>query len=71
MDFFAKIGWAYDLKTVPKNVVSQRVKRTGDGSWANDHDHHHAENAPWGWGDKDIPEEDAKITQTLFPSKAE
>ena len=32
IDIFHKIGQAYDLKTVPKNVVMSRVKRTGDGS---------------------------------------
>jgi len=62
IDFMAAIGWAYDLKTVPKNVVLQRVARTGDGTHES---HHHAENAPWGWGDKDIPEEDLAVTETL------
>jgi stearoyl-CoA desaturase (delta-9 desaturase) len=32
IDFFAWLGWAYDLKTVPKKVVHDRVLRTGDGS---------------------------------------
>ena len=32
IDFFAWIGLAYDLKTVPKNIVKNRVHRTGDGS---------------------------------------
>lgn len=64
VDFFAAIGWAYDLKTVKKSVVVQRVQRTGDGSWSN-HDAHSHENAVWGWGDKDIPAEDAKATITL------
>ncbi|CAL8145719.1 unnamed protein product [Orchesella dallaii] len=32
IDFFAWIGWAYDLKTVSKKRVLQRVNRTGDGS---------------------------------------
>ena len=32
IDFFAWLGWAYDLKSVPKNVVVARVERTGDGS---------------------------------------
>jgi len=35
IDMMAKIGWAYDLKSVPKNIVMQRVLRTGDGNWAN------------------------------------
>jgi len=83
IDMMAKIGWAYDLKTVPKNIVKARVARTGDGSWANDHYHHHetsevteeshvneevvdhGHGGPWGWGDKDIPEEDVKVTEIL------
>lgn len=32
IDFFAWIGWAYDLKTVPEGMIRSRAKRTGDGS---------------------------------------
>lgn len=32
IDFFASIGWAYDLKSVSKKVIRSRVLRTGDGS---------------------------------------
>ncbi|CAK1554448.1 unnamed protein product [Leptosia nina] len=32
IDLFAKIGWAYDLKTVPKDLVDKRARRTGDGT---------------------------------------
>lgn len=32
IDFFAKIGWAYDLKTVGKEMIKHRVLRTGDGT---------------------------------------
>lgn len=42
INFFAKIGWAYELKSVSKEIIEKRVQRTGDGS-------HHI----WGWGDKD------------------
>jgi stearoyl-CoA desaturase (delta-9 desaturase) len=63
IDFFAWIGWAYDLKTVPKTIVDQRVKRTGPGSKPEVHD------GPWGWGDEDIPAEDIKITQILYARK--
>lgn len=38
----AKIGWAYDLKTVAPETVKRRVERTGDGT-----------HNTWGWGDKD------------------
>ena len=47
IDFFAKIGWAYDLKTVSMDMIQKRVQRTGDGS-----------HLVWGWGDKDLPQED-------------
>lgn len=42
IDCMAKIGWAYDLKTVSSDIIQKRVERTGDGS-----------HATWGWGDKD------------------
>lgn len=61
IDFFAKIGWAYDLKTVPLHVIEKRAKRTGDGSRcpeAKDHNHHSHEDAIWGWGDVDMKPED-------------
>ncbi|GBO98618.1 hypothetical protein EVAR_34244_1 [Eumeta japonica] len=32
LDFFAWIGWAYDLKTVSPDIVHTRMKRTGDGT---------------------------------------
>nr|AAM28483.2 acyl-CoA desaturase HassLPAQ [Helicoverpa assulta] len=32
IDFFAAIGWAYDLKTVSEDMIKQRIKRTGDGT---------------------------------------
>lgn len=47
IDFFAKIGWAYDLKTVSDDMVRKRIERTGD------RDLH-----VWGWGDKDQPKEE-------------
>lgn len=42
IDCMAKIGWAYDLKTVAPETIKKRIKRTGDGS-----------HSTWGWGDKD------------------
>ena len=47
IDFFAKVGWAYDLKSVSIDMIRKRVERTGDGT-------HHL----WGWGDKDQTKED-------------
>lgn len=49
IDFFSKVGWAYDLKTVSVDMIKKRVDRTGDGS-------HNV----WGWGDKDQPKDDIK-----------
>ncbi|ODN03861.1 Acyl-CoA Delta(11) desaturase [Orchesella cincta] len=81
IDFFAWIGWAYDLKTVSDKMVRDRVRRTGDGSWR-----HEKESAtltevtdslassmgmshggPWGWGDESIPLADSQMTQNLYP----
>lgn len=50
VDFFSIIGWAYDLKSVRSDIVMQRVMRTGDGS-----------HPVWGWGDKDMTEEQRKV----------
>ncbi|EFN76590.1 Acyl-CoA Delta(11) desaturase [Harpegnathos saltator] len=47
IDFFAKIGWAYDLKSTSEDMVRKRVEKTGDGS----HD-------LWGWGDNDQTQEE-------------
>ncbi|XP_058810732.1 acyl-CoA Delta-9 desaturase-like [Phymastichus coffea] len=51
IDLFAKIGWAYDLKTVSPDIIKRRVQRTGDGS-----------HELWGWGDKNITKEDLQAT---------
>ncbi|KAJ2942570.1 hypothetical protein O0L34_g2038 [Tuta absoluta] len=60
IDTMAKIGWAYDLKTVSQEVIKNRVKRTGDGS-----------HEVWGWDDKDVPAEDKKEATIINPEKAE
>ena len=59
VDFFAKIGWAYDMKTVSKDTIKSRVERTGDGT----HD-------LWGWEDKDITKEDREQNLILKHKKA-
>ena len=51
IDLFAKIGWAYDLKTVSNETIMKRVQRTGDGTH---------ENNTWGWGDQDLDKDDVK-----------
>ncbi|XP_076673447.1 acyl-CoA Delta-9 desaturase-like isoform X3 [Andrena cerasifolii] len=58
IDIFAKIGWAYDLKVVPRDLVQKRVKRTGDGS-----------HELWGWGDADQTQEDRDQTVLMHRLK--
>jgi stearoyl-CoA desaturase (delta-9 desaturase) len=54
IQFFARIGWAYDLKTAPMSMVKRRVERTGDGT----HD-------VWGWGDKDMSQKDKNLVKVI------
>ncbi|KAK9743777.1 Fatty acid desaturase [Popillia japonica] len=51
IDFFSKIGWAYDLKTVSEDMVRKRALRTGDGT-----------HSVWGWKDKEMSEDDIRNT---------
>lgn len=55
IDFFAKIGWAYDLKTVSDEIIQKRVERTGDMSHESDRNH------TWGWGDPNQDKEEKKL----------
>jgi len=32
IEWFAKIGWAYDLKSAPASLVEKRIARCGDGT---------------------------------------
>ncbi|XP_053681796.1 acyl-CoA Delta-9 desaturase [Sabethes cyaneus] len=71
IDFFAWLGWAYDLKSVSDELIKKRVLRTGDGThpyseerlreqmvdYINNLDHE-SENVVWGWDDADMDEED-------------
>jgi stearoyl-CoA desaturase (delta-9 desaturase) len=59
IDFFAKIGWAYDLKTVSNEIIKKRVERTGDGT------HENQKNNTWGWGDKDLDQDEVKFASIL------
>jgi stearoyl-CoA desaturase (delta-9 desaturase) len=51
IDFFAWLGWAYDLKSVSKEWVRWRSERSGDNTRG-------IGPGAWGWGDKDLPPED-------------
>ncbi|XP_047357951.1 acyl-CoA Delta-9 desaturase-like isoform X1 [Vespa velutina] len=57
IDFFAKIGWAYDLKSVSKDTIKSRVLKSGDGT----HD-------VWGWGDKDQTQEEKQHAVVTYSS---
>lgn len=67
IDLFGKIGWAYDMKVVPHEVIKKRAIRTGDGSLYNDgksHAHGHShEGAIWGWDDKDMEPEERQAAE--------
>lgn len=72
IDFFARLGWAYDLKTVPMHIVRKRAMRTGDGSryaqeGSNHHHHSHAD-AKWGWGDVDMQPDEIEDVEILNKS---
>jgi stearoyl-CoA desaturase (delta-9 desaturase) len=59
IDFFAKIGWAYDLKTVSNQIIQKRVERTGNMSHESDRNH------TWGWGDKDQDKEEKRLANII------
>lgn len=55
IDFFARLGWAYDLKSVSPDMIARRAQRSGDGSHV------------WGYGDNDIDKEDlAELDATKY-----
>lgn len=54
IDLMAKIGWAYDLKTVSEELIEKRVARSGDGT-----------HPVWGWDDTDLPEEHKQSAKIL------
>lgn len=59
IDFFAKIGWAYDLKTVSPDIIRKRVDRTGLN------DHADTQLLSWGWDDKDLPQSDREAATVI------
>ncbi|XP_049853598.1 acyl-CoA Delta-9 desaturase-like [Schistocerca gregaria] len=62
IDFFAWLGWAYDLKTVPERMALSRAARCGDGSHPRlrRRKSHGGRPAVWGWGDPDMPAEEVR-----------
>lgn len=70
IDLCARLGLAYDMKTVSVEMIRKRVKRTGDGSHPFSLEeqktqdlHEHPENPVWGWDDIDMTEEDKKCVE--------
>uniref|UniRef100_A0A1Y1MPN0 Fatty acid desaturase domain-containing protein n=1 Tax=Photinus pyralis TaxID=7054 RepID=A0A1Y1MPN0_PHOPY len=57
IDFFAKLGWAYDLKYASPEMISRRARKSGDGT--------HIETHLWGYGDEDIEIEDKKELENI------
>lgn len=64
IDFFSKLGWAYDRKYVSPDMIARRVAKCGDGSHYLDSDEVHS-NAVWGMGDKDICDEDMEELEKM------
>ena len=56
IDGFARLGWAYDRKSVSPEMIRRRANKYGDGS----HD-----NQVWGYGDRDIPNEDLRELEQM------
>ena len=65
IDFCAKIGWAHDRKSATNQMIARRVLKSGDGTHYLSHDQAH-KNALWGFGDKDISEEDLKELKKMM-----
>lgn len=81
IDFFAKIGWAHELKTASKEIIERRSKRTGDGSRPNQdnatidapdnarinqmHNTTESSNLIYGWNDVDLHVDDKKYVTIL------
>lgn len=63
IEFFAKVGWAYDLKTVSLSMIEKRVKRVGDGTRP-------LTTKVWGWEDEDIVKEDRKMATIRKPLRS-
>ena len=60
IDFMAKIGWAYDLKTVNKEIIDSRKSRSGDGTETN----------IWGWADPDQSKSDRNMAKIIAKKSA-
>jgi len=76
IDFFAKIGWAYDLKTVSNEMIKKRMMKSGDGSsdyskfkdlkMAVESEH---SDPIWGWDDQDMTLDERELVTVINPSE--
>lgn len=57
IDVCARLGLAYNLKTVNASLMEKRIRRTGNGTKT------HSE--IWGWGDNDMMDDDKRIAHVL------
>lgn len=81
IDFFSKLGWAYDLKTVSEEMIRKRVQRTGDGSHLEygklqerfvaqlSEQEQNVEEMVWGWDDTDMSAEDRMDAKILLKAE--
>uniref|UniRef100_A0A0K8UZM8 Acyl-CoA Delta(11) desaturase n=3 Tax=Bactrocera latifrons TaxID=174628 RepID=A0A0K8UZM8_BACLA len=58
IDFCAKIGWASGRKSVSPDMIKRRAVKCGDGTRFLTDEYAHKDQV-WGYGDRDIPKEDA------------
>lgn len=74
IETMAKYGWAYDLKTVSKELVEKRVKRTGDGTRKSaldkDDGSDFDQKLVWGWNDSNMDRSDRKLAEILHRRSA-
>lgn len=71
IDFFAKIGWAYNLRSVEPELIKKRAERTGDGTLKDSNDPKHHMNSVWGWGDRDMTVEEINFATVSHPDNKE
>ncbi|CAH1727843.1 unnamed protein product [Chironomus riparius] len=64
IDFFAHIGWVQDRKFASADMIARKVAKSGDGTHYLSHEAAH-KTSLWGYGDKDIDDEDKKDLGTM------
>jgi stearoyl-CoA desaturase (Delta-9 desaturase) len=76
IDFFAKIGWATDLKTVSDDLIRKRIIRTGPSTTPSTTVSNSVResfkldtsSSVWGWDDPSNSEEDKNLALILKKS---